>query len=463
VSDKFWKGWCEKEMAGCAGGAHKFSREPKAWQPPEVYDKNNIRAIDSPTIVQIEAEKYKKLWRASAAGPEARYQGNAPQKLLAPEKLRRLARSYKRRTGVAPDGWHPRHVALLNDEALEVLALLYLLLEKSGHLPNQQRFVAIFLLDKPTGGTRPVGLFTAFYRLWAKARQEDAAAWAADHDMPFFAAGKGRSTTDPVWRQSVRNQTSKAQREHVASLCWDLRKFYETMDHDRMLCQARKHHFPSALVEVALNAYKMERTVTYQGIAAEGVFPSQGIVAGDSLSDVLVKLYYWEPLSKFAAVHDKIELEVYFDDIQLAARGNAAAVRARLSCAAADLKKLVEDDLGATLAVDKATVTADSMPLCDALRSDIGAAAGPQTELAQFLGVDNLLGRRRRVLKSGSRFKRRLKDAGRRRSRVKRLADGCWKGATRVFTAGLLPAAVYGVDTLGISNTELARLQALAL
>ena len=40
---------------------------------------------------------------------------------------------------------------------------------------------------------------------------------------------------------------------------------------------------------------------------------------------------------------------------------------------------------------------------------------------------------------------------------------GCSRGSTKVFTAGVLPAAVYGVDTLGISNTELAQLQATAL
>jgi len=186
-------------------------------------------------------------------------------------------------------------------------------------------------------------------------------------------------------------------------------------------------------------------------------------VAGDSLSDTLVKLYYFEPLRDFAACHCTTELDVYFDDIQLAVRGSRAVVKRDLKAAAEDLKEVIEVDLGATLAADKATITSDSKSLCDELREELGAVAGAPTEVAQFLGVDSLLGRRRRVLKSGSKFKKRLKHVGRRRERLRRLAAGCKAGAGKIFTAGLLPAAVYGVDVLGITSTELARLQAVAL
>ena len=62
------------------------------------------------------------------------------------------------------------------------------------------------------------------------------------------------------------------------------------MSHERMVEQAAKHGYPLALAKVAVNAYRMERAETYQSHAA-AVYPSRGIVAGDSLSDALVKLY----------------------------------------------------------------------------------------------------------------------------------------------------------------------------
>ena len=45
------------------------------------------------------------------------------------------------------------------------------------------------------------------------------------------------------------------------------------------------------IVDVALNAYNMARVVTYGGQASGDLFPTRGIVAGDSLGDVLVKLW----------------------------------------------------------------------------------------------------------------------------------------------------------------------------
>jgi len=68
----------------------------------------------------------------------------------------------------------------------------------------------------------------------------EAAKWAAANDRPFFAAGKNRSTIDAAWRHSVRDQDVVARKEHVAALAWDMRKFYEAMDHAKLKQQAAK-------------------------------------------------------------------------------------------------------------------------------------------------------------------------------------------------------------------------------
>ena len=132
-----------------------FSRVPHEWKPPEVVREDGTRAESTAESLNIEAAKYKAMWGASDVPDPIPYQDNYPWPKLEPDRIRRVARAFKRRTGVAPDEWHPRHIALLSNEALEVLATLYLLLEKSGHLPNQQRFVCIFLIDKPSGALVP--------------------------------------------------------------------------------------------------------------------------------------------------------------------------------------------------------------------------------------------------------------------------------------------------------------------
>ena len=195
----------------------------------------------------------------------------------------------------------------------------------------------------------------------------------------------------------MRDQTGRRGKEFTATLCWDLRKFYETMDHDRLRSQAARHGSPQTLVNVALNAYRMARIVTYEDQAAMEAFPDRGIVAGDSLSDVLVKLYYLEPFCTFAAIHGNVDLHVFFDDIQLAARGPRRLVLRSLKAAAKTLKEFIQEDMKAVLAIDKASVTATCPKLAELVREGIGAEAGPPVRVAQFLGVDSLLGRRRRV------------------------------------------------------------------
>ena len=123
-----------------------------------------------------------------------------------------------------------------------------------------------------------------------------------------------------MWRQSIRNHLARINKEHAASLCWDLRKFYESMSHKRLLTMADKYDFPRALVSLVARAYQMARVVTYDSQASGKLYPSRGIVAGDSMSDALVKLYYIHEFDRFVQDYPGIDLAVYYDDIQLSTR-----------------------------------------------------------------------------------------------------------------------------------------------
>jgi hypothetical protein len=77
--------------------------------------------------------------------------GEAPYALLSPEELREVALSFPRRTGISLDGIHVRHLALLPDQALLVLATLILAIEELAALPSQVQRLFIFLIPKATG------------------------------------------------------------------------------------------------------------------------------------------------------------------------------------------------------------------------------------------------------------------------------------------------------------------------
>ena len=83
--------------------------------------------------------------------------------LLDEEVLRQMCLSFKRRTGVAMNGIHVCHLALLTSHARVVLALLFQVIELIGYLPAQVQMLLIFLKPKATGGRRPIMLASAFY------------------------------------------------------------------------------------------------------------------------------------------------------------------------------------------------------------------------------------------------------------------------------------------------------------
>ena len=116
----------------------------------------------------------------------------------------------------------------------------------------------------------------------------------------------------------------------------------------------------------------------------------------------------------------------------------------RLTGAAADLRTAIDGEFHAALALDKAAVTSNDDQLCKDLRDALGDAGGQPTVISQFLGVDTLHGRRRRLLHKGSKWQKRSRAATARKRRLSRLKSAKCRGATRIYTTGIQPAATWG-------------------
>ena len=164
-----------------------------------------------------------------------------------------------------------------------------------------------------------------------------------------------------------------------------MRKFYERVPHSKLRQKAIKHHFPLAIVDCAINAYRMARVITYDGLAGDDLYPERGIIAGDSLSDCLIKLYYLDTLDETVNVCTVADIRIYFDDMQATCRGSPQFITDGLKLFVDTMLPKIEHDLEASLAFDKASVTSDCPELCDRLHKLFGDAAGPRTEIAPFL------------------------------------------------------------------------------
>ena len=154
------------------------------------------------------------------------------------------------------------------------------------------------------------------------------------------------------------------------------------------------------------------------------------------------------------------DVDVYCDDFLLTSRGKPAEIERDLVAAADDLKPIIERDFGCKLALDKATVTAASFKSANRIRKRLGAAGGPPTLVAQFLGIDQLHGRPRQALARHGKMKVRMARATARACRLSRLRTTATAkpGAVKIFSTGVFPAATHGADVLGVSDAQAKQL-----
>ena len=72
-----------------------------------------------------------------------------------------------------------RHFALMHPDLLTAVRALFTMMECAGLMPFPMQVLMTVLLQKPAGGYRPIGLFSAMHRLWARARRPFAERWEA--------------------------------------------------------------------------------------------------------------------------------------------------------------------------------------------------------------------------------------------------------------------------------------------
>ena len=127
--------------------------------------------------------------------------------------------------------------------------------EALGHTPDQVAQIIIVLLAKPNGGSRPIGLLGAIYRVWSRARRHLVQQWEqqfASYD--FFSTGKGRSATDVVYRHTIRSEFATQNDTFFAAVLRDGENCYERIRHLDLVRSALRHQYPLALLRMSVKA-----------------------------------------------------------------------------------------------------------------------------------------------------------------------------------------------------------------
>ncbi len=113
----------------------------------------------------------------------------------------------KLRTGTSDiEGMGPRHIALLSEDALEVLAGMMWISEFGRCYPRIMEQVVVKLLAKKDGGSRPIMLFRSVFRVNCKARKGMVTKWEIEvASGKAFNNAPGRRIGDSIYRAAIRH------------------------------------------------------------------------------------------------------------------------------------------------------------------------------------------------------------------------------------------------------------------
>jgi hypothetical protein len=427
-------------------------RPSRLWRPQE---QNTATVLCDQADVEREADDWARIWDEGAAydthfdDPVCR--DLVPLRVWA---VQHSAASFPVGTGRGSDNIAPRAFGRLSTDLLTALCVLLMAAELRGGWPAVVDFVMIMLLPKSDGGRRPIGLFPALPRIWARARSVAAQAWESQHSRPYIFGGAGRGAQRAAWLSGFRAEAAALAGTSFAQSLLDLVKAFETIPHRHLVEAARRHGFPLWLLRMSLAAYRLPRTIGVDGCFSRLIVAARGITAGSCFATSELRLLLLDVVDSAYKRYLTIDLTLYVDDLTIACSGPAEVVVATVALATDHVVRLLEGALGLTVSVKKSVVAACRSSLAVRVKNASRTRRLSAVRATKLLGAPAGGGRRRYVAPAMTRVKAFIGKI--RKIRVMRKAG---VAARSLITTAGNPAALYGTDIMGISDTHLSTLR----
>ena len=145
------------------------------------------------------------------------------------KELQKAAGSYKAKTGVGCDGFHPKVPLDLTKETIRELMEFLEKVEQSGRWPQQACTTMFFLIPKNVTSKRPIALMPSMIRWWQALRAPEVTKW--QHVEWDAIGGRNGGAERTVWGTLLEMEKSKyhaGERDQGAiALVLDLAKAFE--------------------------------------------------------------------------------------------------------------------------------------------------------------------------------------------------------------------------------------------
>jgi ribonuclease HI len=474
-ASRAWWTWVDEQLRVGAGALHRMSKRVEATAPMPVTDADGA-SLAPQRMVEKARTDWHAIWTKFEGVADAPWRHlpdgwldalpwAAELPPITGDVIGAAAKTFKERTGLGCDDFHPRWFAWLSAELLDGFAVLLTSLERQGMWPEQLQRILIALIPKSDGGRRPIGLLPSLVRVWERIRKPVVAQWRCSVERPYNWAAKGRSPQAAVWRQGLRAEAAAARGLDSAAVLVDLVKAFEMVRLELVWMAGLRLHFPPTVLRLTLESFAFARALVLSGAVADDVHTLSAILAGGSYATDALYMVLMGPCDELLLEHPRIGLCLFVDDLTIDTVGTVDEVAQVLPAAFRCCVSKLEDGLLLTVSrgrkrwrldpSTKTVATASSSALSKLLEPSMRAVGVATRRRVKLLGIDYSSGKR--VCRAVQRSRVQLVLG--RQEGYKRLGKFA---ARHLVRTGAAPAVRYGANVLGVNKTTLKAVRRFA-
>jgi len=240
--------------------------------------------------------------------------------------------------------------------------------------------------------------------------------------------------------------------QQVIECLWDVSKAFDRALHHKLVEPADKQNYPLKIMRLSLLSYIFERRIVFDNLVGKALRPTRGIGPGSAFA-VHELAIIMHPAVVAVGAWPNVVLNIQVDDVSLNSTGkNNTDAQAALIQAGACVVDIVEQSGGLPFSADKAQLISNDDELARVTAVLMGIRHGTVEQSVRKLGYDNPLKARGVHLRPtrGNVVRQRVKNHFVRFCRLRKLASLEHK-PIKVFTAGALPAVLFGAEVWGVS------------
>ncbi|CAK0863259.1 unnamed protein product [Prorocentrum cordatum] len=442
-----WADRLQEAAAGAGGGLHKLSKAAAVWKPRRAGSMED--SADPIEAAEYILNEWKVVWRVGEQIQKVERPWEREERdKLEPftdqdvDKLKEVARTFRKKTGVGVDRWHPSLLQGASDEAYVKLLDFYMEVERTLRWPIHMGTVLFFMIPKTYTTDRAIGLLPTAIRAWEIMREPYMVEWAKKNYRSWGCTSYGKAAEDAAWEvllshemDDVEEQSEETQATVTAVL--DLVKAFEKVSLHQL-------KFNTGVLAVVCSYFAMTRRLITETVTT--------IIAGSKFSVCFLKMVIQSTVDGLVVERPRARWRMYVDDL-------CARLRQQHRHIVTEFGETIDscfrgfEELGLKFSVGskgKGAVMASTKWARRAVTGPMQERGLPVVKACPYLGVDIVThgtaaktksGKRHAVMKVRSRRLLALK-GGRKMT----------KGVGLVYKCGLKRSVMHGCKCLGMPD-----------